>query len=771
MRQALVALPETTYTRPELAQCDRCGLKGRPMVNGYGPDRADVVICGEAPGPVEARWGLPFVGRSGQLLDKVLAEVGLNRDDCYVTNVCICTPDPVRAPKPKEIAACRPRLVQEILSHQPKVVLALGNTALKALTSRRSISDWHGAVIDSTELLAAVVPTYHPAAVLRSPRLYADMLQDIQKALLVLKGQFTVPKTVTNVTTVVLESTEDIQELVERLEQLEEVAVDVEVGSSGQLLCIGLSWKPGTAVVVPRELLGSPQVVAVLDKALGRLKLIGHNLKYDLQVLWRHGMTSLRTGADTMLEHYVMNELPGTHGLKQLAKDFLNMPEYDSALKPYHKVGFECCPPEILHQYNAKDVSYTYQIHQMFQKMLDQDNRRVLEQLLYPASDVLARMESLGVLLDVPKLKRLDVEYTEAVDSLIKQLHQAAGKEFNPNSYKQLIQVLYKDLDLPVPGRLSTDEDALTAIKDYHCIVGLLLDYRAMKKMHSTYIKALLEAADENGRVHTTFNLHGTVTGRLSSSSPVNLQNIPRDSVIRDVFIATPGYTLVEGDLSQAEIRGLAYYSRDPALIEAVTSTDVHIRTACLMFRKKPEEITKELRQSAKHLSFGVIYQMSAESLAQELNISVPEAQELIDRYFSAFPQAREWIEAIKQEALGKGMVKTPFGRVRRFGFITRENRNEVLRQAVNAPIQSLASDVTLSALIRAGKALENNNDTRLLLTVHDSILLETKEDPMEVARWLKEIMSAPVLENIVPFTADVKIGSSWGSLKEVNFE
>ncbi len=247
------------------------------------------------------------------------------------------------------------------------------------------------------------------------------------------------------------------------------------------------------------------------------------------------------------------------------------------------------------------------------------------------------------------------------------------------------------------------------------------------------------------------------------------VQNIPRESDIRNIFIATPGYTLVEGDLAQAEIRGLAYYSQDKNLIDAITSgMDMHTRTACLMFNKKPEDVTKDMRQAAKRLSFGVIYQMSAQSLAHTLEISVVEAEELIERFFAAYPQAREWIAEVQRQALETGKVVTPFGRVRRFGYVSDDTKGDILRQSVNAPIQSLASDITLTALIKAGKILENSEDTRLLLTVHDSILLETREDPVEVARWLHGIMSAPVLDNRVPFDADVKIGKSWGSLQEV---
>jgi DNA polymerase-1 len=737
-------------------------------VEGFGPEQADIVLVGEAPGPTEARKGMPFVGRAGQLLNTVLKEVGIERDNCYLTNTCSCAPEPIRTPKPKEIASCLPRLKQEILSRKPKVIVALGNVAMKALIGRSGIKDWHGAPVWSEELGAVVVPAYHPAAVLRSPRLYQELKTDLEKVALLLQGKLEpVRQESGDVQTVVLQDADGVFELVERLRQLPEVALDVEVASTGELLCIGFSWKPGTAVVVTKEALERADAREALNKVLGNIKIIGHNLKYDLQVLWRNGLTAARTGADTMLEHYVMDETPGTHGLKQLAKDYLNMPEYDAELKPFHKKGFENCPKDILYKYNAKDASYTYQLHRLFQGMLTPENHAVLNNLLYPASDVLARMESLGVLVDKALLTRMDSEYAAAIDDLLKKLQEAVGHPFNPNSYKQLLDVLYRELNLPVPGRLSTDSDALEAIREYHPVVGFLLDYRAKKKIHSTYIKALLEAIDENGRVHTTFNLHGTVTGRLSSSDPVNLQNIPRESDIRRIFIATPGYTLVEGDLSQAEVRGLAYYSKDKNLIDAILAGgDMHVRTACLMFKVKPEEVTKEMRQKAKRLTFGVIYQMSANALAQELEITEAEAAELIEAYFAAFPQAREWIEETKREVLRTGKVSTPFGRTRRFGYISDENRNEVLRQAVNAPIQSLASDVTLSALIRAGKALENNPNTRLLLTVHDSILLETKEDPIEVARWLEGIMSAPVLDGSVPFAAEVKIGPSWGELK-----
>ncbi len=505
--------------QPEGALCDKCKLRDYPYVEGCGPDIADIVICGEAPGDTEVRRGVPFVGRAGMLLDKILEDAGIDRADCYLTNACCCRPTPHRAPKKDEIGCCRERLFKEIAARKPKVVIALGNAALKALTGRNGISGWHGAVIQQDVLNTYVVPTYHPAAVLRSPRLYMDLLNDVKKAVTVLKGDYAVNEYVTRVNYVVIKNETDFDKF---MTVGTDIAIDVETASDGSLLCIGLSWSEGQSVVIDKNAL-TPETINRLNDLFKHCNLVGHNLKYDIQVLWRNGFTNARTGADTMLEHYTMNEIPGTHGLKQLAREYLNAPEYDEAVKPYHRRGFEQCPPDILWDYNAKDVAYTYQLHKKFEKMLDENNKRVLNTLLYPASDILARMESLGIMVNRTLLETAQTQYSKELEEIVAELHRVAGKPFNPNSYQQLIQVLYKDLELPVPGKLATDEDALNQIKEFHPIVDLLLHYRAKKKISSTYINALLGAADENDRVHTTFNLHGTVTGRLSSSHPVNL--------------------------------------------------------------------------------------------------------------------------------------------------------------------------------------------------------------------------------------------------------
>lgn len=740
------------------------------MVFGYGPDTADLVLVGEAPGDTEVLEGKPFVGRAGQLLNKVLEEVGIDRDACYITNAVNCRPVPHRAPKAKEIAACRNRLIAEIRQRAPRMVVALGNAAVQALMGRHNMGDVHGTVNWCADVNAFVVPTYHPAAVLRSPGYYIDLIRDMQRAALYLHEKKVLTSVAQEVEYVTLHNHDHVLELVERLESLSEVAVDVESASDGSLLCIGLAWRGDKAVVVTKDALVDKRTVPMLNSALKGKVLIGHNLKFDVKQLWRAGVSDVRVGEDTMLMSYTLDERPGVHKLKPLVRQYLNVPDYDAPIREYYS-HMEDCPPIELWKYNAHDAAYTYALRSVLRRELDADGTWLLHNVLYPAANVLACMEYTGIMVDREYLQGLASKLRDETQTLEQEMYHLIGRQFNPRSQKQLAQLLYHDLGLPIPdGRWSTDKDALAAIQDFHPLPAKILEYRGKLKMLRTYVEALLDAADDEGRVHTNFNLHGTVTGRLSSSDPINLQNIPRTEEARNAFIATPGYTLVEADLSQAEVRVLAWYCKDPNLIKALAEGgDVHIRTACIMFRKKPEEVTKGMRQAAKRLSFATIYGQSVEALARELEVTVTEAKELQEQFFSAFPRVREWIKAQQNLALATGVVTTPFKRKRRFEYITRDNKAEVMRQAVNAPIQSVASDITLTALIRMGHKLGNNQSTRLLLTVHDSILLETKEDPIEVARWVKEEMTAQVLDGTVPFDADVKIGPRWGSLKEVD--
>ncbi|MGD9643991.1 MAG: DNA polymerase [Elusimicrobiales bacterium] len=752
--------------------CETCPFNGEIKVPGEGPEAAPLVFVGEAPGAVELRVRRPFVGPSGKLLETVFQQAGIARGEVYITNAVLCMSLQPVTPAARAVACCRERLLDEVRSRRPKAVVALGKVAAKALLgSCGSLKEERGKVVYSEELGAYVVITYHPAHVLRSPRLHRDLHADIAKARdVAVQGGVS---TGVRVSYTVVSTGDELVEFLRRYERAPEVALDTETAGDGSLLCVGLSVEEGKAVVfLPGALRGRE---GAFSKWLAGRTCIGHNLKHDVKVLRRHGIRGASTGGDTLLQSYVLSPFLGGHGLKQLVRENLGFYEdYSAPVEPYMKKNqMELCPPEVLYRYNAHDAAFTLMLYHDLGRRLDDLDRRVLYELLYPASDALADMEELGVLVDRDYLRGLQETLTAELHELREEMQEIAGTDFNPNSPRQLLEVMYKHLKLPVPGRLSTDSKALNLLLRVtkHRFPELLLRYRERHKFFSTYVTKLLAVAGLDGRVRTTFNLHTTVTGRLSSSNPVNLQNQPRTPEARNAFVATPGYTLVECDLAQAEIRGWAWYSRDEDLKRAITESgvDVHTATACLMWGLKPEEVTKEQRTYGKRVAFGTLYGMDATTLASDLGISVQEAVELQNRFFTAYPRGKEWIKEQQRRVRETGVFVTPFGRKLRF--VNNPNDpSEIDRTAVNYPIQSLCSDITLSALVRLHRRIRNGElgDTRLLVTVHDSILLETAEDAVEVARQVKEEMERDVLDGWMPFEAEAKVGKRWGELEEI---
>lgn len=752
--------------------CEKCSLREGIKVPGDGPETAQLVVIGEAPGAQELRVGRPFVGPAGKLLDTVLKQAGINRADVFIDNSVQCMVLPPRTPKAMEVRCCRERLLESVRARNPHVVVALGKVAMNALLGiNKPIGEERGAVRYVEHLGANVVVTYHPAAILRTPKLHRDLLNDMIKAKSLAASPAIGVRSPISITYDVIDDADALGSFLTRTDRVPDVALDVENARDGSLLCLGLSVEPESAVVVTDNALAGAR--SKLGSWLHNKRCIGQNIKHDIKILWRNNVIGATTGGDTMLQAYVMDMAVGGHGLKQLVREHLDYYEdYSAPLEPYKNVGFENCPRDVLYKYNAQDAALTLLLERNLDTKLSSDDKRVLTNLLYPASDALADMEYYGIKVDVPYLKKLDEQLAEELSTLTNQLYEVAGTEFNPNSVPQLLDVMYKRLGLPIPARVSTDKNALELLAKVcdHPFPGLLLKYRARKKFHSTTVLGLLNSIDQQHRAHTTFNLHTTATGRLSSSSPLNLQNIGRDPEARNIFIPTPGSTLIEVDLEQAEVRGWCWLSRDEVLRKAIMSgADLHTSTACLMFGLKPEEVTKEQRTGAKRLTFGTIYLMSPQTLASELDVSVQEAMELQRKFFSAYNRGYMWIREIQQQCMQDKIYKTHFGRTLRF-VVTPATASDAMRQMVNYPIQNLASDITLSALIRVHNRIRRGDfgDTRLLLTVHDSLLLETSENAQQIALAVKKEVERDVLDGWLPFTADAKIGPAWGKLEEV---
>lgn len=412
-----------------------------------------------------------------------------------------------------------------------------------------------------------------------------------------------------------------------------------------------------------------------------------------------------------------------------------------------------------------------------------------LEKLFYevemPLLSILADMEVSGIKVDIKELKKLDKDLDGKLAVLVKNLHKESGENFNINSPKQVGQILFQKLKISEEGvkktkggAISTNIDTLTTIRDRHPIVKHLLEYRELFKLQSTYVRPLQDLADKKQRIHTTYIQTGTSTGRLSSQNP-NLQNIPAEGEwakkVRGVFIPEKGYELAAFDYSQIELRVLASLSGDPKMMEAFNNDmDIHKITAANVFNVTLDKVTPEMRRLAKTLNFGVVYGMGANAFAKTSGLSFAEAKKFIEEYFKDFARIKEWQEEAKTQARTFGYVTNLNGRRRwllEASSMFRGEAAEAERAAINMPVQGLAADIIKMAMVRVAGEIEKKgwaDDVRTLLTIHDELLFEIKEDIIKEASRLIAAAMENAYELEVPIRVTTKIGSSWGELSDI---
>ncbi|MCX5781224.1 MAG: DNA polymerase I, partial [Elusimicrobia bacterium] len=398
-----------------------------------------------------------------------------------------------------------------------------------------------------------------------------------------------------------------------------------------------------------------------------------------------------------------------------------------------------------------------------------------------PLVNILAEMEYFGIKVNMPLLKKLDSEFKQSLKTIEKNIYSLAGEEFNINSPKQLSVILFEKLKLPVLKKTktgySTDEEVLTELSDKHELPAKLIEHRELQKLESTYIDSLINLADKKtSRVHTSFNQAVTATGRLSSTEP-NLQNIPIRSdygkKIRSVFIAEKDNILLSADYSQIDLRVLAHISQDPALIKAFKNgEDIHSATAREIFGVTDKEITDEIRRIAKTINFGIIYGISPYGLSQQLKISTTEAKNYIDKYFEKYKGVKEWMGNLLQETRVSGYVSTLFGRIRYLPDINSKNaqvRGFSERIAMNTPIQGTSADIIKIAMINLNRHFKKENyKTKMLVQVHDDLLIETPEKELNKTAALakEEMENAVKLE--IPVVVDIKSGLNWAEMTKI---
>ncbi|MFR9721437.1 DNA polymerase I [Aeromonas diversa] len=583
---------------------------------------------------------------------------------------------------------------------------------------------------------------------------------------------------------------------IERLKGAELFAFDTETTSldymEARIVGVSFAIEPGKAAYVPfgHDYLGAPAQLSE-EVVLGKLKplledpaslKVGQNLKYDRNVLQNHGIELRGIAYDTMLESYVLNSTGSRHDMDTLAQKYLGVETISFeaiAGKGVKQLTFNQIELEQAAPYAAEDADITLRLHQTLWGELGKlpALAKVFSDIEMPLLTVLARMERLGTPIEPKLLHQQSQEIEARLKELEQEAHTLAGEPFNLSSPKQLGEILFTKLGLPVvkktpKGAPSTAEEVLAELAETYDLPRLLMEHRGLAKLKSTYTDKLpLMIKASTGRVHTSYHQAVAATGRLSSSDP-NLQNIPvrneQGRRIRQAFVPSPGFKLVAADYSQIELRIMAHLSGDKGLLTAFAEgKDIHRATAAEVFGVALAEVTSDMRRSAKAINFGLIYGMSAFGLAKQLGIGRAEAQKYMDLYFERYPGVLEYMERTRQQAEGQGYVETLFGRRLYLPEIKSRNaglRKAAERAAINAPMQGTAADIIKRAMIAVDGWIqsEGGDDIRMLMQVHDELVFEVREDRVEaLVPTIKTLMSAAA-DLHVPLVVEAGTGDNW---------
>ncbi|MDU2224675.1 DNA polymerase I [uncultured Haemophilus sp.] len=585
----------------------------------------------------------------------------------------------------------------------------------------------------------------------------------------------------------------DLNRWVDKLNQAKLFALDTETDNldymAANLVGISFALENGEAAYLPLQLdyLSAPKTLekttalTLLKPILENpaIQKVGQNFKYDLTIFARNGIDVQGVAFDTMLESYVLNST-GRHNMDDLAKRYLGHQTIsfeEIAGKGKNQLTFNQIPLEQAAEYAAEDADVTMKLQQVLWEKLSKEPtlEKLFKEMELPLLGVLSRMERRGVLIDSDALFLQSNEIANRLSELEEQAYVLAGQPFNLASTKQLQEILFDKLGLPViqktpKGAPSTNEEVLEELAFSHELPKVLVEHRGLSKLKSTYTDKLPQMVNpQTGRVHTSYHQAVTATGRLSSSDP-NLQNIPirneEGRRIRQAFIAREGFTIVAADYSQIELRIMAHLSQDQGLINAFTQgKDIHRSTAAEIFGVALDEVTSEQRRNAKAINFGLIYGMSAFGLSRQLGIGRADAQSYMDLYFKRYPGVQTFMHDIREKAKAQGYVETLFGRRLYLPDINSSNgmrRKAAERVAINAPMQGTAADIIKRAMIQLDQKLQNDPDIAMIMQVHDELVFEVRSEKVAFYSELIKTQMESAADLVVPLIVEVGQGANW---------
>lgn len=793
--------------------CLLCPFKGN-QISHSGDLSSDFVVVCESPSAVELAKNKLFCEQKGDLFRSILKDFKeYIPNDFLLVSAIACLP---KQKDPKKLAAackaCNPRL-NDILKISPrKIIISLGNGALHSLTGNYAlkITKVRGTVFDSKHAEKGVLATYNPSHILRGGGNMQQFRRDLEYAVSLYttldtsKTLRAPQKQFQQGTYKIVTNEIDLQRLITMIRNADEntfIGYDIETDGfnprkteedinepyfyNKAILCLGISFGANKTAVVPSEFIRDELFQTAA-------KQCWHNGKYDISWLWYLGFRSARVDHDSMLMSYTLNERGGIHDLEQVGHDWLSAPNYKNMLEEYlpsKKHSYATIPTDILYQYQAIDTQLTVELCKRLYEEISKDKHlmKAYHNVIIPASYFLARVEENGIYIAQEvvdeNLRLLEEEMKNAEAEFLQQAHECGEqfKDINMRSPKQLKALLYEHLKLAEIST-PTDADTLNTLP-IHPVVAPLLRYRKVQKLVSTYVKPAKEKTAKDGRIHTTFKIHGTTTGRLSSNKP-NLQNIPRDKRIRTQFAAKPGYVIVDCDLSQAELRVLACLSNDKQMIDIFSQgRSIHDEMAIKLFGVG---FNKEQKMIAKNVNFGIIYgiteyglsdqiNVNAKSQGSSLQVTLKEASDWINGWYELFPEAADFIRKCRAIPTLRSSLVSPFGRKRRFTSCGIEKMYALQNEAANFPEQSTAHDITLISGIRTIDILDKQYDAKIVNEVHDCLLIETPDNMktiLEVAKLVTDTMKQVPLDyglTQVPFESEPDVSYRWGEGKTLD--
>lgn len=765
-----------------LAKCEECPLQGDKCAPTTGPSNAKIAVVSRSPGYHDVTNGRPFSGPSGEVLNYMLRSNDVKREDIITTNLVLCySEDPPKA----AINACRERLESEIQSAE--TIIVAGVEAVHEFIGKgKSISSVRG--LEHSYEGKRVIATSNPAVVIYDSDAFPYLVEDFRLAL-------NPPPDPTYPDVKVYDTPKASEKILKRLSEFTGIiATDLE-GHADSIECAGFAIEPDVAHVLTKRAIIENWT---LFKKFYQLKKnwLWHNGIYDVKLLKRNDVHS-RIVDDTYALSYALDErTEGVHGLKFLARTQLGWKNYEpESIDEFFETGKLPDNLDEFYEYNGYDCAGTLQLLELLSEKAKKDNTYTLyRDRLVPFMNALVDVEMRGFHYDAIAAADLNEEIVlPEMRKLRKKMAEIVGLEFfNPASTKQTNAFVYdtcglqhslKDTKKRKFSRSFSDPIRVEVLADrYEAnpkwkaklkeFADLHDNWSEINKQKGTYIEGLLKHVREDGKLYTTFNPAGTVTGRPSSRNP-NFLNITRTArnvvpAIRTLFVPSPGHVIVQGDYSQAELRVIAKLSQDNELLNIYRDTNrsLHKETASAFYGK---DYTKDEYVKSKNINFGVCYGQSAFAFAQMYHMEQKEAQAYIDNWFKKFPDVRKWIEETHQIIFKEQVLVNPFGRKRRFHLITDENLQDTLREGVNFLPQSTASDFTEAAVVEL-----NNAGIPIINTVYDSIIADVPEaDAKEAQILMKEVMEKIPIETLgwedIPFKVDISMSAkSWGDVEEV---